>query len=418
MLVKYVEFEFQLIHLYPFSFLGNHQPSQARPKNILEDTDLFDREDSRSQDVSRLSHVSTSHHYQTEYIGNINNRQTGSGRRSASSRDKRQSHFSQAFASSRNKHGSSLLRRNVGRSDHNSRYDEDGEDGDCFETLGGAESGNDSDENMDISQDSLPVMASHIRPRVVAGQPSTSSAVEETNDWRKDGLFMESTGNGKNTRDEVGCIEDVDEDVYIPQNEPCKSKADVQNARQSYISAVSSVGSAATRLIQHPAQANLAKTKVTNEAPALIPEENYTGGDDWLIEDITTQPNKRKRMDLDYMFRNADSVQSNSPSPGPSGSQLRATQRTSSLSRKSRRSRQLKLTSMGSAVASRQAIEGRRVPLMEDDSRPDSDMEFSPIQVCIFLLKMFVQSSFRSTNTKFKEISFSGLCNISLPYVK
>ena len=130
-------------------------------------------------------------------------------------------------------------------------------------------------------------------------------------------------------------------------------------------------------------QVNTAKTKPTNETPALIPEEEYTGGDDWLIEDVATRPNKRTRMDLDYMMRNNNQTQSTS---SPSGSQLRASQKILSLSRKSsKRSRQMKLTSMGASVVSRQAREGSRVPspLFEENSRPDSDTDFSPVQVSI-----------------------------------
>ncbi|XP_038076299.1 tonsoku-like protein [Patiria miniata] len=362
---------------------GNPKSSQPRPRPALDNTDLFDRDDGPSQVAASRPHqlAGTS--------GSFNSFETGSGRNTASARDSRRSLDGRGPTPSRSRQRTSLLRRNVGRI---SRYDVE-DDGDCFETLAGAEREEDSDEAMEISQDAMPVMTSHSRARGMPGQHQTSTRTGEASDIKvgRDATHVTNSGNdtvrskhGDHVSDEDSYdIEDDDVNICPLQNNRSAPEVDVADARHAYMSAMSSIGSAATRISHCPAAANLSKSKPANDGPALIPEEEYTGGDDWLVQDVTTQPSKRKRMDVDYMFRKADASLPGTSSPGPSTSQLRASQKPSSLSRRSKRSRQLKLTNMGTAVVSRHSREERRVPsplLEEEDSRPDSEMEFSQMQ--------------------------------------
>ncbi|XP_022094570.1 tonsoku-like protein [Acanthaster planci] len=342
---------------------GNPQPSQPRPRRALDNTDLFDREDGPSQ-------ASTSYrHQQTASTGNLRSGETGSRCRSTPARDNQRSLGGKDPMSSRNRRRTSLLRRDVGR---NSKCDLE-DDEDCFETLPGPDAGEDSDEGMEISQDAMPVMTSHTRTRRTPGQLQTSDRTGDAPEVESDLVSDEDSYD----------IEDDDISVFPLQNGQSTSAADASNARQAYITAVSNVGSAATRISQRPAPAGSSKPKPTNDTPALIPEEEYTGGDNWLVQDVATQPCKRKRMDVDYVFRNSGSSLPSTSSPGLSESQLRGFQKPPFLSRKSKRSRQLKLTNMGTAVISRHAMEERRVPspLMEEgNSRTDSEMDFSQMQ--------------------------------------
>lgn len=349
--------------------------------------DLFDRDDG-------LSQAPASHPRQLAGTsGSFRSSETGSGRKHGPTGERWRPLDGRGAPPAISGRRTSLPRRHIGRVSRHSLEDEY-----CLETLAGAD-GEDSNAAMEVSQDAMPVMTSHSRVRGTPGeQRQTSTGTGEASDTGV-GTFTANSANGAagSTRgdrvydEDSYDIEDDDDDVSacpVPSSRGAPG-ADVADARQVYISAMSGIGSAATRVSQRPAPApapvNSTKLRLANDdGPALIPEEEYTGGDDWLVPDVTTQPSKRKRMDVDYMFRRTDAFLPGTSSGGPSPSQLRASQKAPPLSRKAKRSRQMKLTSMGTTVVSRHSREETRIasPLLEEeDSRPDLVMDFSQMQV-------------------------------------
>ncbi|XP_041453880.1 tonsoku-like protein isoform X1 [Lytechinus variegatus] len=126
-------------------------------------------------------------------------------------------------------------------------------------------------------------------------------------------------------------------------------------ARKTYKDVMQGVGSAATRMTETPFEVSKGRRSDINSA--LVPEESYTGGDDWLVEDVPPQSRKRQRVDIDGTFRNMSSDRSERLSldltvptseQRPSSSQA-SSKSSRSLSRKSK-PKQAKLTNLGVSV--------------------------------------------------------------------
>eukprot|EP00057_Strongylocentrotus_purpuratus_P015925 XP_011670399.1 PREDICTED: tonsoku-like protein [Strongylocentrotus purpuratus] len=152
--------------------------------------------------------------------------------------------------------------------------------------------------------------------------------------------------------------DDSDEDVMPASYLNVDRTIDVDlpsDARKTYKDVIQGVGSAATRITEAPFEVSTGSR--TDTMSALVCEESYTGGDDWLVEDVPPQPRKRLRVDMEGTFRNMSSDRNERLNPDLSGTT--SGQRTSSsqvsksssrsLSRKSK-PKQAKLTHLGVSV--------------------------------------------------------------------
>eukprot|EP00058_Branchiostoma_floridae_P019181 XP_002604670.1 hypothetical protein BRAFLDRAFT_94832 [Branchiostoma floridae] len=146
-----------------------------------------------------------------------------------------------------------------------------------------------------------------------------------------------------------------------------------------YQQAMASVGRSAVRreLSQISQRPQDQEEAVPNHTPALINEEDYTGGDDWLVDDVVQRPAKRQKLSCDFSEGNQTrSVGSRKPSTGSGGegevssdagvasrTQTRggSSSRTTGRNRLSRPKRQTQLTLTGMGVR-------------QQDRRQDSNM--------------------------------------------
>lgn len=172
--------------------------------------------------------------------------------------------------------------------------------------------------------------------------------------------------------------DDSDEDVMPASYLNVDRTIDVDrpsDARKTYKDVIQGVGSAATRITEAPFEVGTGSR--TDTMSALVSEESYTGGDDWLVEDVAPQPRKRLRVDMEGTFRSMSSDRNERLNPDLSGTT--SGQRTSSsqvsksssrsLSRKSK-PKQAKLTNLGVSVqrtASERSLGDGSVYQTDDD---------------------------------------------------
>ncbi|XP_078688374.1 tonsoku-like protein [Branchiostoma floridae x Branchiostoma belcheri] len=173
----------------------------------------------------------------------------------------------------------------------------------------------------------------------------------------------------------------VEPEVHLSHNlhEETDTVSLLDDPTNVYQQAMASVGSSAVRrefsqISQRPRDQEDA---ATNHTPALINEEEYTGGDDWLVDDVVQRPAKRAKLSCAFSGGNqVRSVSSRKPSTGSGGegdvcndagvnsrTQTRgsASNRTSGRNRLTRPKRQTQLTLTGMGVR-------------QQDRRQDSNM--------------------------------------------
>ncbi|XP_033120305.1 tonsoku-like protein isoform X2 [Anneissia japonica] len=139
---------------------------------------------------------------------------------------------------------------------------------------------------------------------------------------------------------------------------------DVCNAYQQAITAVGSASS----IMSQKKTSHREPTQSNNKQSALIPDETYTGGDDWLIDDMGIQPGKRKR-NLESASNRFEMMRGGQKTTPQS---VRSTRPPSS---KRRRTKQLRLTSL--------QLTRERVPVTidSDDSSVTSQEEIQSEQL-------------------------------------
>nr|XP_054749639.1 tonsoku-like protein [Lytechinus pictus] len=197
----------------------------------------------------------------------------------------------------------------------------------------------------------------------------------------------------KDTRFRTNTFSDVDESdeddipasyLHIDRSVNIDSAS---TARKTYKDVIQGVGSAATRMTETPFEVSKGRRSDINSA--LVPEESYTGGDDWLVEDVPPQSRKRQRVDIEGTFRNMSSDRSERLSldlsvptseQRPSSSQA-SSKSFRSLSRKSK-PKQAKLTNLGVSVertASARSLSDSSLLQTAFDSTDDNDFVIEDI---------------------------------------
>ena len=245
------------------------------------------------------------------------------------------------------------------------------------------------------SEDSLPDVD-------IGGRPSsrTRSISNQDNDFQDNNpssIPQASTRVPGLGRSPVGSDNDVGSDVddSVPSSyrQHSRPEGDVNcpsNARKTYKDVMRGIGSAATRMAEGPGSGStISKSGRSEPQSALIPESDYIGGDDWLVDDIGSKSSKRQRVDIEGAFRNMPSERNHRSDSHVSGAILdhgvsstqgssRSTSRT--LSRKSK-PKQMKLTSLGVSVqqsSQRNSSRGSDIP--DFDEIDDFVIEEFPTQ--------------------------------------
>ena len=343
----------------------NRKIKQSRPKSVMEDLDLFDKEEGYSQ-VARSQHLSQRSNSSCDIRGSSGVPKNRSISDLVKKKSSNSSHRNQQQALPPAQRRSNFIEMDTDESLDSGRDAP-------METTTDSFSSQESTSGSALSQDSLPVMVSHKKPRVQRLEVEDSTPEDDSQE--SDDLPLNNSRT-RGSRDELNASEVIDdfedEQVYVRENHERNLDIDnPENARKSYRSAIGRVGSAASRLSQQQTFDTLpSRLAPTNEGPAMISEEEYTAGDDWLIDDMGRQPPKRKRMDVDGAFSTASSRTHTTEISSSS------TSRFSRLSRK-RKPRQTKLTSLLSNQAS-------RIPsvIQEEDedniSNSSSDVEMIP----------------------------------------
>ncbi|XP_072013622.1 tonsoku-like protein [Amphiura filiformis] len=335
---------------------ANRKIKPSRPRNIMEDPELFDKEEGYSQ-VQRSQGLSQ--------------RSTDMGRTTFTSKNRSISDLVTKKFSSNNQRTKQSLQPAQRRSSFiDLDTDEPSDSGrDATESFSSQESTSGSA----LSQDSMPDMVCHKRSRVQRLEVEVSTPEDESQESDEIHLGNSRGGVGSNGLNESSNIEDFEEEAEHQNNERSLDIDDPINARHSYRSAISRIGSAASRLSQQTFELPLTRSSSTNDGPAMISEEEYTAGDDWLIDDVGMQPTKRKRVDIDGTFST-----STSRSQVSKHFETRTNSSSSSRSRLSRKRkpRQTKLTSLVAQIG--------RIPSIiqekdeEDISNTSSDVEMIP----------------------------------------
>ncbi|XP_078608465.1 tonsoku-like protein [Branchiostoma floridae x Branchiostoma japonicum] len=158
----------------------------------------------------------------------------------------------------------------------------------------------------------------------------------------------------------------LEPEVHLGQNlhEETDTVSLLDDPTNVYQQAMASVGRSAVRreLSQRPRDQ---EESVPNHTPALINEEDYTGGDDWLVDDVVQRPAKRQKLSCDFSEGNQTrSISSRKPSTGSGGGEVSSdagvasrtqtrggsSSRTTGRNRLSRPKRQTQLTLTGMGV--------------------------------------------------------------------
>ncbi|CAH1269884.1 TONSL [Branchiostoma lanceolatum] len=173
----------------------------------------------------------------------------------------------------------------------------------------------------------------------------------------------------------------VEPEVHLSHNlhEETDTVSLLDDPTNVYQQAMASVGRSAVRrefsqISQRPRDQEEA---VSNHTPALINEEEYTGGDDWLVDDVVQRPAKRQKLSCVFSDGNQTrNISSRKPSTGSGGegevsndavvnsrsqAQGSSSNRTSGRNRLTRPKRQTQLTLTGMGVR-------------QQDRRQDSNM--------------------------------------------
>ncbi|XP_077993880.1 tonsoku-like protein [Glandiceps talaboti] len=138
-------------------------------------------------------------------------------------------------------------------------------------------------------------------------------------------------------------VEESDELYRNPLIDNFTDFSQPENASSVYRDAIANMGSAARRTSSQTPQQRLNLADSDANQPALVAEDEYTG-DDWLIDDMRQRPSKRKRIDIESVFRTSESTTQNITRNKTGNSS--STSRSLSLKNRSKRTKQMKLTSM------------------------------------------------------------------------
>ncbi|XP_071488390.1 tonsoku-like protein [Diadema antillarum] len=377
--------------------------SSANSRALLLNSDLYDREEDSSQGSQMVSQRPAPQEEKQSGISvrTYQRRDSDAGRGDSGSRSRmrkrrsRDSSARDAGMASRRNAAMSLGDDSEDDSDGGGRdacEDEMSCDGDAVAGGGNEHVQDDSDPSRRrqsggrrLSGDSLPEI--EIGLTSSTGRDSVTATQSKQMVLKSRGNLGNAPPKYTNISDDENdnCDEDVIQSLYLNQEHLEEDVDQPASARQTYQDVMRNIGSAASRMSREPPTSLPFSQKPLSPATgALIPEEEYTGGDDWLINDLDPQPSKRRRMDFDGTFRSMPGTERSQrkdekPHRTPSqfsgegdtqvnGSQAPTRSSNSKLSRKSR-PRQTKLTNLGVSV--RPASPAEDIVALDDDVGDD-----------------------------------------------